>query len=111
MAFKEVAELKGFNREFSVSPQAKPYTLRDNGFVESKGGNYIYKRPLDSANKAGLVLKVTVDNALKGLKISTVNEKGLKAVDISKLEDNSMLVEKVNFIFDGFIDRDVLIEK
>lgn len=111
MAFKEIAELKGFNRHFSVSPEAKPYTLRDNGFVESRGGNHIYKRPLDSVNKAGLVLKVTIDGDLKGVKISTVNEKGLKAVDISKLEDNAMLVEKVNFIFDGFVDRDVLIEK
>ncbi|XJS09790.1 cysteine desulfurase [Aerococcaceae bacterium WGS1372] len=111
MAFKKTAELKGFNRIFSVSPEAKPYTLRDNGFVETKSGNHIYKRPLDSVNKAGLVLKVTINKALNSLKISTVNEKGLKAVDISKLEDNAMLVEKVNFIFDGFIDRDVLIEK
>lgn len=111
MAFKNIAELKGFNRKFSVSPEAKPYTLRDNGFVETRSGNHIYKRPLDSANKAGLVLKVTIDKALETVKISTVNEKGFKTVDISKLDDNAMLVEKVNFIFDGFVDRDVLIEK
>ncbi|MBG9978278.1 cysteine desulfurase [Ruoffia tabacinasalis] len=111
MAFKQVAELKGFNRKFSVSPEARPYTLRDNGFVDTKVGNYIYKRPLDSEHKQGLVLKVTVDKDLKGIKISTVNEKGLSTVDISKLDNNAMVVEKVNFIFDGFIDRDVLIEQ
>lgn len=111
MAFKQTAELKGFNRTFSVNPEVRPYTLRDNGFVDTKGGNYIYKRPLDSAHKQGLVLKVTIDSDLKGLKVSTVNEKGLSTVDISKLDNNSMVVEKVNFIFDGFIDRDVLVEQ
>ncbi|MFL2129309.1 cysteine desulfurase [Ruoffia sp. FAM 26255] len=111
MAFKETAELKGFNRTFSVSPEARPYTLRDNGFTDTKSGNFIYKRALDSTHKQGLVLKVTVDKGLKGLKISTVNEKGLTAVDISKLDNNSMVVEKVNFIFDGFVDRNVLNEK
>lgn len=111
MAFKQTAELVGFNRTFSVSPQVRPYTLRDNGFTETKGGNYMYKRPLDVDHKQGLVLKVTIDNDLQGVKISTVNEKGLSAVNISKLDNNAMVVEKVNFIFDGFVDRDVLIEK
>jgi len=111
MAFKETAELKGFNRTFSVSPEARPYTLRDNGFTDTKSRNFIYKRALDSTHKQGLILKVTVDKDLKGLKISTVNEKGLTAVDITKLDNNSMVVEKVNFIFDGFVDRNVLNEK
>lgn len=110
MAFNREAELKGFNRRFSVSPDAKPYTLRDNGFVNTKSGNFQYKRSFDSDNKQGLVLKVTIDSELQGLKISTVNEKGFKAVDVMKLDNNAMIVEKVNFIFDGFIDRNVLIE-
>lgn len=110
MAFTEVAELIGFDRKFSISPEAKPYTLRDNGFVNTKSGNFIYKRPLDSSHKQGLVLKVMINKNLEGLSISTVNEKGIKTVNVMKLSDNAMVVEKVNFIFDGFIDRNVLVE-
>lgn len=111
MAFNQEATLLGFDRTFSVSPEAKPYTLRDNGFVNTNKGNFQYKRSLDSQSRQGLVLKISIDADLKGIKISTVNEKGFKTVDISKLNDNEMVVEKVNFIFDGFVDRSVLVEK
>ena len=58
MAFTTTATLKGFNRTFSMSPECKPYTLRDNGFMETKGGNFQYKRPLDTEHRRGLVLKI-----------------------------------------------------
>lgn len=111
MAFTKQATLKGFNRTFEVSPLCKPYTLRDNGFVETTGGNFQYKRPLDTQHRDGLVLKVTVKKDLKTLKISTVNTKGLNSVDVMKLENNAMIVEKINFIFDGFVERNVMVEK
>ncbi|UUX34222.1 cysteine desulfurase [Fundicoccus culcitae] len=110
MAFSKTASLKGFNRTFSISPECRPYTLRDNGFEETKGGNFQYKRPLDVDHRNGLVLKVTVNSDLSMLKISTVNTKGLASVDVMSLANNDMVVEKINFIFDGFIDRDVLVE-
>ena len=105
MAFTKQATLKGFNRTFEINPACNPYTLRDNGFTESTGGNFQYKRPLDSHHRDGLVLK-----DLKTLKISTVNNKGLTAVDVTKLAHNEMVVEKINFIFDGFVERNVLTE-
>lgn len=110
MVFAKTATLKGFNRTFEVNELCKPYTLRDNGFVETKGGNFQYKRALDSTNRDGLVLKVTVKSDLSGLKISTVTNKGLTAVDVSTLSHNDMIVEKINFIFDGFVERHVLNE-
>lgn len=111
MAFKTQATILGINRTFEVSPECKPYTLRDNGFTETKGGNFQYRRPLDTENKRGLVLKVTVKKDLKTLKISTVTSNELTAVDVTKLENNAMILEKINFIFDGFVDRHVMIEK
>lgn len=110
MAFTQTATLQGFERQFSVSPECKPYTLRDNGFNETKGGNFLYKRELDSDHRQGLVLKVTIDSNLATLKISTVNNKGLSSVDVTKLNNNAMVLEKINFIFDGFVDRSVLVE-
>lgn len=110
MAFTQQAELKGFNRIFEMSPSCRPYTLRDNGFEETTGGNFQYKRKLDAHHRDGLVLKVTVKNDLKTLKISTVTNKGLTSVDVTKLANNAMVIEKINFIFDGFVDRGVLVE-
>lgn len=110
MAFSNVATLKGFNRSFKISPECRPYTLRDNGFEDTRGGNFQYKRPLDVEHRNGLVLKVTINSDLTQLKISTVNTKGLQSVDVMKLANNDMVVEKINFIFDGFVDRDVFIE-
>ena len=110
MAFKEEAHLEGLNRTFSVSPSCKPYTLRDNGFTDTTGGNYQYKRKLDTTHAKGLVLKVTVKKDLQTLKISTVTSNELTAVDITKLEHNAMILEKINFIFDGFVERNVLVE-
>lgn len=110
MAFTTTATLKGFNRTFQVSPECRPYTLRDNGFTESTGGNFQYVRPLDAQHREGLVLKVLVKKDLKTLKISTVTNKGLSAVDVTKLANNDMILEKINFIFDGFVERHVLVE-
>lgn len=110
MAFNTSAVLEGFDRRFKVSPQARPYTLRDNGFVNTRQGNFEYKRELDTDHKQGLTLKVKVDKDLQGLSISTVNKKGIRKVDVMKLDNNAMLIEKINFIFDGFIDRNVLEE-
>lgn len=110
MAFKQTATLLGFDRTFKVNELCKPYTLRDNGFVKTPSGNFQYRRSLDVTSRAGLVLRVMVNKDLKTLKISTVNEKGLNTVNVSKLDDNDMIVEKINFIFDGFVERNVLEE-
>lgn len=110
MAFSKQAKLPGFERTFEVSSQARPYTLRDNGFVNTKPGNFLYERPLETASGAKVVLKVTIDKNVETLKISTVTPNGLNSVDINKLTENEMVVEKINFIFDGFVDRNCLIE-
>lgn len=110
MAFTKESTLNGFNRTFSMSPECKAYTLRDNGFTETKGGNFQYKRKLDTEYRNGLILKITVKNDLDTLKISTVTNNELMAVDVYKLENNAMILEKINFIFDGFVDRGVMIE-
>ena len=110
MAFKKEASIKGLDRVFAVSPEARPYPMRDNGFVNTRGGNFQYKRDMENESNQEFVLKVTVDKDLKGLKISTVNGSGIQAVDITKLANNDMLLEKVNFIFDGFVDRNVFVE-
>ena len=110
MAFNQQASLKGFDRVFSVSPEARPYTLRDNGFVNTNKGNFQYKRSLKTDNAQGLVFKVMIDEDLKTLKMSTASEKGFKTIDVTQLNNNEVIIEKINFILDGFVERHVLIE-
>lgn len=38
MAFEKKAALLGANEQFQVNPDVKKYTLRDNGFEETKRG-------------------------------------------------------------------------
>jgi hypothetical protein len=110
MAFTPTASLKGSNQVFSVSPTCKGYTLRDNGFTETKSGNFQLIRSLDNTidDHRGLKLKVMVDKDKKSLKISTVTKNGLQTVDLYGKSNTAMAVEKLEFILEGLVERGVL---
>ena len=113
MAFTQTAQLNGSTQLYQVSPQCKRYTLRDNGFVETKAGNFQFVRTLDDAegaHKKGLRLKVVVSKDLSQLKMSTTTSNGLQAVNVYQLKDMDMVIEKLEFILAGFVNRDVLVE-
>ena len=48
MAFKQNSNGTGAPSSYRLHPDAKRYTLRDNGFTETNGGNYQLIRPLDA---------------------------------------------------------------
>lgn len=107
MAFQEKATVLGAATEYKLNPSAKKYTLRDNGFTETNGGNFQLIRPLEATpqSKEGFKLKITVDKEIKTLKMSITTANGLKAVNIFKDEQHKMLQEKFYFLMDGFISR------
>ncbi len=110
MAFTPTASLKGSNQIYSVNPSCKGYTLRDNGFTETKSGNFQLIRGLDETvdDQRGLKLKVMVDKDRKQLKISTVTKNGLQTVDLYGKSNTAMAVEKLEFILGGLVERGVL---
>ncbi|MBS4750605.1 cysteine desulfurase [Carnobacteriaceae bacterium zg-ZUI78] len=112
MAFQHTVTVSGLNKTYSISDKCKKYTLRDNGFEETKAGNFQLQRSLDviGAEKKNFKLKITVSKDLKELKISTTTGNGLNAVDLYKLKNNEMIIEKFEFTLDGLVDRDVLVE-
>lgn len=112
MAFTETATLKNSNHVYRVSPTAKGYTLRDNGFAETKSGNFQLIRSLDDmvSEHRGLKLKVAVDKQLKLLKLSTTTRDGLQSVQLYGKEGNQMAIEKLEFILAGLVERGVLVE-
>lgn len=112
MSFQKQVTIQGLNKTYAISEKCKRYTLRDNGFEETKAGNFQLVRSLDviGGTKKHLQLKVTVSKDLETLKISTTNSNGLNSVDLYKMKNNEMTIEKFEFILDGLVDRDVFVE-
>lgn len=112
MSFSKVMFIKGYNKSFAVSPKCKKYTLRDNGFEETKTGSFQLVRYLDviGSTKKNVRLKIGVSKDLTELKISTTTANGLTAIDLYKMTNNEMIIEKFEFTLEGLVDRDVLVE-
>lgn len=112
MAFKEQATVEGGTTLYKVNPEAKKYTLRDNGFTETKSGNFQLIRSLDATPQSneGFKLKITISQDLKTLKMSVTTANGLKALNIFKNDNHEMSREKFQFLIDGMISRGVLQE-
>jgi hypothetical protein len=110
MAFENKATVQGATVFYKVHPAAKRYTLKDNGFTETKSGNFQFIRSLDATpqKNEGFKLKITIASDLKTLKMSITTANGLKAVNLFKNEQHAMSQEKFQFLIDGLIDRGVL---
>jgi hypothetical protein len=113
MAFAATAAVKGSTTTYALSPNVKKYTLKDVGFVETRGGNFQLERPLDpnSPYNQAFKLKITVAKDLKNLKMSITTANGLQAVDIFKQPAKTEEITQFNFLVDNLIDREILIKK
>ena len=96
MAFETTATVLGAPISYRLHPDAKRYTLRDNGFTETNGGNYQLIRPLDATpqSKEGFKLKITVSKDIQTLKMSITTDPKQK-----------MSQDKFYFLMDGMISR------
>lgn len=110
MAFEKKATLQGSTDYFKMNPNAKKYTLRDNGFEETNKGNFQFVRTMDAGllNKQGVKLKIVVADNLSQLKISTTTGNGLRTVNIYNGDAYKEIREKVEFTLHDLIDRGVL---
>lgn len=107
MGYSQTDTVEGAKFEYKLAPEAKRYTLRDNGFKETKAGNFQLIMPLNATpqSKEGFKLKITVDKELNGFKMSVTTANGLKSFNIFKDEKNQLVQEKFYFLMDGMIDR------
>lgn len=110
MAFEKRAALLGSNEQFQVNPSAKKYTLRDNGFEETKKGNFQLTRTMDinMINNQGVKLKIIVSNELTQLKISVTTNNGLRTVNIYNGDAYQEIREQVAFTLENLVERGVL---
>lgn len=110
MAFEKEATLLGSKETFKVNPNAKKYTLRDNGFEETKKGNFQLMRTMDTnlLNKQGVKLKIVISDEVSQLKISITTGNGLRPVNIYNGEAYKEIREKVTFTLTDLVERGVL---
>lgn len=114
MPYAKVAKPQGCPVEYKLGSNAKKYTFRDLGFLETKQGNFRLVRDLDPTPqiKSGVKLKITVNHSLDGLKMSIVREDGMKAVNIFEQndEEGKMIQEKFFFVMGTLLQRECLEE-
>ncbi|MGX6979068.1 cysteine desulfurase [Vagococcus elongatus] len=106
MAFDQVSTIKGSSVQYKMSDQAKKYTFRDLGFIETKQGNLQYDRPLDmTVSKSGPRLKITVAKDLKTLKMSVTTPNGLRQINIFEDDSFKDLQQNFDFILSEMVKR------
>ncbi|MTV82901.1 DUF1831 domain-containing protein [Secundilactobacillus folii] len=111
MAFDRTSKLLGDDQSYTISEGIKKFSLRDVGFIESKNGNFTLKRSLDptSPYNATVELKVMVNADLSGFKLSAVAGKGMREVNIFKMDRKDAFLEQFHYIMENLAERDIIV--
>ncbi|QDK71827.1 DUF1831 domain-containing protein [Lactococcus protaetiae] len=108
MAFITEKHLGDSNYTYSLAPTVKKFTLKDTTFIQTKIGNFEFKRMLEEVpnSNEGFLLKIIVNPDLTGFKLSITDKSGLRNVNIFK-NASPIIQEKFYFQMDALIDRGV----
>ena len=103
------AIVPGSTHTYTVHPECKRYTLRDNGFTETKSGKFQLIRPLDygSDNKKEVQLKIVISKTFDQVKMYTTTG-SLQSVNVYKNESLSKEKENLEAILQDLCDKKVL---
>lgn len=111
MAYDKVTTLKGSSKSYRLHDDIKRYTLRDNGFQETKTGNFQYFRDVSPLNSnQSVMLKILVSKDLDSLRMSTTTANGLKTLDVYGKANMETVVENINYILASLIEENVIRE-
>lgn len=109
MAFQTSVSLANCDFTYSLQPNVKKFTLRDNTFAETKVGNYELSRLLEAVPNSGdgFLLKIIINKDLSGVKINITDKSGLRLVNIFKSEKHHIIQQKFYFLMDSLVERDI----
>ena len=109
MAFETSVSLKDCKYTYSLHPNVKKYTLRDNTFAVTKVGNYELNRLLEAVPNSGegFLLKIIFNKDLTGFKINITDKSGLRLVNIFKNPENDIIQQKFYFLMDSLVEREI----
>lgn len=108
MAFLEKDTLDGATDAYRMSESVKKYTLRDNGFEQSKNGHFQFSRDLEIGSAKSPKLKITVASDLKTFKMSAVTSNGLRSVNLYKGDSFKEAQERAGYVLAGFVESGIL---
>lgn len=110
MSNSKTVSFKGDIKQYRLNQNVKRYTLRDQGFTETKSGKFQFIRDLSTVtnSKQGILLKVVVSNDLTDLKMSTTSANGLRTVDIYNNESMRPLIEQLEYLLNNFVEQGIL---
>lgn len=110
MSQSNAASLDGSKVEYRVHPDAKRYTLRDNGFVETQNGNFQYERSLTTHGNltSAPKLRITITKNFDKLRILSVAPNGIKKVNLYANEEMKEARELAEFYLADFVKENVL---
>lgn len=107
---EKTASLPGSSDTYRVHPDAKKYTLKDNGFTETKSGNFQLVRSLGDSisDKSAPRMKLTISKNLSELKLSTTTANGLQTINLYKNEKHAEARKNAETVFYSLLEGDVL---
>ncbi|SFH85021.1 hypothetical protein [Pisciglobus halotolerans] len=108
MALLQKDHLDGANDWYRMNPSAKKYALRDNGFEETKNGNFQFSRDLEIGKPTSPKLKITISSDLKSLKMSAVTANGLRSVNLYKNDKTAEAREKAEYLLSDFVESNIV---
>lgn len=106
-------KIPGSPTTYALHPNVKRYTLRDNGFVETKNGNFQYERPLSTVvtDKKAPVLKMTINKNFQRVRVSIVSGAArAKKVNVFAGDKWQEAREMLTFILDEFKSAEIIQE-
>ena len=108
MAFVTEKQLENSKYSYALAPTVKKFTLKDTTFMQTKVGNFEFKRMLEEIPNSGegFLLKIIVNPDLTGFKMSITDKSGLRNVNIFK-NASEIIQNKFYFQMDTFVDRGV----
>lgn len=111
MAFVTEKQLDDCKYSYSLAPTVKKFTLKDTTFMQTKVGNFEFKRMLEEVPNSGngFLLKIIVNPDLTGFKMSITDKSGLRNVNIFK-NASDIIQQKFYFQMDVLVDRGVFEE-
>ena len=112
MAYEKQATLKGNSQSYQLSPNIKRYTLRDVGFIESKGGKFQLERSLDPTSpfNKSVKFKMVIESDMQKFKMVVTAPNGLKEVDVYHIPNADSYIEQLNYLLDLLIERQVIVK-
>lgn len=102
--------LPGGETNYAVADSAVRYTLKDNGFTETRNGNFQFERVLSkkAMDKKAPKLKINVSKDLSDLTINTVVANGLRKIDLYKSDERTDERQFAEFVLQALVDNKVL---